>query len=883
MDRAGATIGPPSRLTAEKARLVLTSYNIKYAPTPLPRRDEAFWQCPLPALYQQTESTRAGLTSMEAARRITRFGPNAVAAVPHQRLPWKIARRFAEPLVAILLFAAAISAATGDVASFGIIFIVIAMSITLDVVQQQRAEVAADGLKRSVAIRADTRRDGRFMSIPVDQVVPGDVIELRAGDLVPADGVVIECRNAHANEALMTGEAFPTEKRAGDCNAGIPAEAFNALFAGTSIVSGEAIMLVVATGIATRFGGISVALAASEAPSAFERGIHRLGLLILRLTVFLVLFVLLVHLAFGHPVLESFLFAVALAVGLTPELLPMIMTVTLSRGALRMSQKSVIVKRLAAIHDFGAMDVLCTDKTGTLTEARISLVDHPGANGHTSDRTLILAAINSRFSTGIRSPLDQAVLDHARKALMPEWIKLDEIPFDFERRSISVLASNGAERILVVKGAPERILALSTKVDHGDGSTGMLDATLRLVLEGEQGRQAGLGCRLLGVAWKPIPADRSELATEDEHDLVFAGYCVFVDPPKPTAATAIARLTAAGVRVKVISGDHDAVVRHVIAELGLPAEKLLTGTEIAELSDVALTARIDDIDLFARVSPDQKMRIIRALQSRGHTVGFLGDGVNDAPAIRAAEIGISVAGATDVARSAADIILLAQNLEVLADGVEEGRRTFANILKYVRMGTSSNFGNMLSMALASLALPFLPLLPVQILLNNLIYDFSEIGIPFDRVDQKEVSKPQTWNMAGILRFTVVMGTLSSIFDLATFAILGKLFHAVPAEFRTAWFIESMATQILVIFFIRTSGRFYASTASRVLVATSIGALALALAIALTPIGAFFGFADLPVALIAAVIAITAAYLLTAELAKNLATRFAYRTMLEFAR
>jgi Mg2+-importing ATPase len=838
------------------------------------RRDDAFWQQPLAALYRQTESTPAGLSGPEATRRLAAFGPNAVSAAPPQKLLWSIARRFAEPLVAILLAAAAISAATGDIASFVIIFIVIAMSIVLDVVQQQRAEIAADALKRSVAIRSDTRRDGKFVSIPVEQVVPGDIVELRAGDLVPADGVVIESRSAHVNEALMTGEPFPTEKRAGVCQTDTPADAFNALFAGTSVVSGEATMLVVATASATRFGGISAALTASEAPSALERGVHRLGLLILRLTVFLVLFVLLVHLAFGHPVLESFLFAVALAVGLTPELLPMIMTVTLSRGAVRMSQKSVIVKRLAAIHDLGAMDVLCTDKTGTLTQARITLVDHTGANGDTDNRTLVLAAVNSRFSTGIRSPLDQAVLDRAPDDLTAAWTKLDEIPFDFERRSIAVLAASGSERILVVKGVPERILALSTSIDRGDGTTENLDEKRRAILECEQERQAERGCRLLAVAWKPIPAGQTELRPEDECDLVFAGHCVFVDPPKSSAATAIGRLTAAGVRVKVISGDHDAVVRHVVTELGMSAEKLLTGADIARLNDAALAARVEETDLFARVSPDQKTRIIRALQSRGHTVGFLGDGVNDAPAIRAAEIGISVEGATDVARSAADIILLAQNLEVVADGVEEGRRTFANILKYVRMGTSSNFGNMLSMALASLALPFLPLLPIQILLNNLLYDLSEVGIPFDSVDRREIATPQAWDIAGILRFTLIMGALSSTFDIATFLVLIKLFHAAPEEFRTAWFVESMATQILVIFFIRTSGRFYASTASPMLIATSFGALALALAVALTPLGAFFGFVGLPATLVAVVVFITAAYLLAAEMTKNFAARFA---------
>ncbi len=798
------------------------------------------------------------------------FGRNSVSDAPNRRVLWKIARKFAEPLVAILVVAAGISALTGDFASFGIILVVIALSITLDVIQEHRAELAAESLKRSVAIRVDAYRDGKIVSIPVDQAVPGDVVELRAGDLVPADGVVISSRNIHVNEALMTGEPFPTEKRAGLCTTAAPADAFNALFAGTSVVSGEATMLLVKTGAATRFGGIAAALSSADPPSAFERGIHRLGLLILRLTVFLVLFVLLVHLAFGRPMLDSFLFAVALAVGLTPELLPMIMTVTLSRGALRMAEKSVIVKRLAAIHDLGAMDVLCTDKTGTLTEARISLVGHPGPGGTDSDRTLTLALINSCFSSGIRSPLDQAVIASCTDQRIRQWTKCDEIPFDFERRCVTVLAENATERMLIVKGAPERILSLSTMTDADDGRRRPLDDACRAKLSRIQDEQAGRGCRLLAVAWKPIPKERHELHVSDECDLVFAGYCVFVDPPKASAATAIARLAAAGVRVKVVSGDHEAVVRHVVDELKIPARGLLTGAEIADLTDSALAACVEDADLFARVTPDQKTRIIRALQARGHTVGFLGDGVNDAPAIHAAEVGLSVEGATDVARSAADMILLSQDLGVLADGVHEGRRTFVNILKYVRMGTSSNFGNMLSMAIASLVLPFLPLLPVQILLNNLLYDFSEIGIPFDRVNEADVSRPEAWDMKSILRFTLIMGALSSVFDLVIFAMLIWIFHVSPDAFRTAWFFESTATQILVIFIIRTSGPAWKMQPSPLLAASSLGALAVGIAIIASPIGTGFGFSSLPIGVLAACAVVVILYLVTAELAKPLA-------------
>lgn len=833
---------------------------------------EAFWHTPTAALFDRVQSSRNGLTAAAAADRMARFGANTAAAPIRRGIAGKIARRFAEPLIAILIFAAAISLFTGDTASFAISLTVISLSIVLDVVQEHRAETAAEALQRSVAIQADVLRDGTLRSLPVDKIVPGDVVHLRAGDLVPADGILIEGRNAHTNEALLTGEPYPVEKRQGDCNAAEPADAFNALFAGTSLINGEATMLVVTTGKATRLGGIAAGLAIAEPPSALERGVHRLSLLILRLTIFLVLFVVLVNLAFGRPMLEAFLFSVALAVGLTPELLPMVMTVTLSRGAIRMAKKRVIVKRLAAIHDLGAMDVLCTDKTGTLTEAKIALLAYPGFNSANNDQVLTLAAINSEYCGGIRSPLDVAIAQQCADKDLKSWSKIDEIPFDYERRQISVLVEKDGRKLLILKGAPEAVLPRGTAVDLGGGRTQPLDAATRTALERQHTSQAEQSYRVLAVASKEMPAGTTKLRAEDETDLVIAGFCVFFDPPKPSAADAVSRLAKLGVRVKVISGDHEAVVRHVAETIKMPVRDLLTGAEIEQLTELALIARVETTDLFARVSPDQKTRIIKALQSRGYSVGFVGDGVNDAPAIRAAEIGFSVEGAADVARSAADMILLAPDLGVLADGVEEGRRVFANITKYVRMGTSSNFGNMLSMALASLLLPFLPLLPIQILLNNLIYDVSEIGIPFDSVDRRDVATPRTWDMKVFLRFTLVMGALSSIFDLATFAVLLRVYGADAESFRTAWFIESMATQILVIFIIRTRGHAWLSRAHPALVATSLGALAVALIVGLSPLGAIFHFVPLPLGMLAAIAGIVIAYLVLAEGVKRLADR-----------
>ncbi len=836
---------------------------------------EPFWCVPLAQLLQKNETNLAGLSSAQADARLALYGANTVSSVKRPSILIKIGKRLAEPLVAILLIAAASSGITGDVASFTIIVAVILLSITLDVFQEHRAENAADALKRSVAIHADVRRDGILQSLPEERLVPGDIVELRAGDLVPGDGVVIESRGAHVNQSLMTGESYPSEKRAGMCTATDAVDAFNALFAGTSVVNGTATMLVTTTGQRTRFGGIAAALTSMEGPSALERGVHRLGLMIIRLTAFLTLFVLLVHLSFGRPVIESFLFAIAIAVGLTPELLPMVMTVTLSRGAMRMAQKKIIVKRLAAIHDFGAMDILCTDKTGTLTEAKISLVGYPDIGGKDNERVKLLAAVNSYFETGIRSPIDAAVIESSSPALFEGWKKIDEIPFDPERRSISVLVEKNGKKFLIMKGAPEEIFQRSERYDADRNLLKELDDGARLAFSKIHDDYAAQGYRLLAVAWKEMPDTCVRLELDDENALAIAGYCVFADPPKTSASAAIKRLMNSGVRTKVLSGDNEMVVRHIAKVLEIPSQGLLTGAKISELTDSALVGLVRTTDLFARVSPDQKSRIIRALQSNGFTVGFIGDGVNDAPAIRAAEVGISVEGATDIARAAADMIMLDRDLAVLADGVDEGRTTFANILKYIRMGTSSNFGNMLSMAMASLFIPFLPLLPVQILLNNLLYDLSEVGIPFDSVDKEELKRPRAWDFPNIFRFTLVMGALSSCFDFLTFAALLRFFEAIPDVFRTAWFVESIATQLLVIFVIRTSSRTLSSRPAGILLVTSIGALSISLFIALSPAGTTFGFVPMPMTLLLCISGIVAAYLLAAETVKALAKNFLY--------
>ncbi|WP_425532369.1 magnesium-translocating P-type ATPase [Aquabacter sediminis] len=814
----------------------------------------------------------AGLSAAEAAVRLRRFGPNVAAGRGRRSLLAMLLRKIADPLVAILLIAAAISGATGDWQSLVIIVLIVLFSIGLDVVQEHKAERAIEALKQSVAVTAQVWRDGALVRVPVREIVPGDVVELRAGDLVPADGTILRQKDALADEALLTGEPYGVEKRAASPGAGDPGHDAStySLYAGTSLVGGAATLRVDATGRATRFGAIAAALDQRAGPTAFERGVHRLGMLILRLTGFLVLFVLLTQLARTGLTLDSFLFAVALAVGLTPELLPMVMTVTLARGALRMAQRQVVVKRLSAIHDFGAMDVLCTDKTGTLTEARIALVETFDASGAASPHVAELARRNARFASGMRSNLDEALLVGA--ADQETWRLLADLPFDFQRRRSSVLLARDGLCQMVVKGAPEEVLARCDRVEDAAGDAVPLGDEARARIAALLAAKGQEGLRLLGVAWRVMPTDCAALTLEDEVGLVFAGCAAFLDPPKASAGAAVERLRRAGIAVKVISGDAEPVVRHLMTSLGLPVRRALTGAQIAELSDIALAAQAPQTDLFVRVSPDQKMRVVQALRRRGHTVGFMGDGINDAPAIHAADVGLSVEGGTDVAREAADIILLAPDLGVLADGVAEGRRTYANIMKYVRMGTSSNFGNMLSMAFASLVLPFLPLAPLQILVNNLLYDLSEIGIPFDRADPADLERPRSWDMRDVLHFTLVMGPLSSLFDLATFAVLRLGFGASEEMFRTAWFVESIATQILVIFIVRTAGWPSTSRPHPLLVASSLGALALALLIALTPLGHALGFGVVPWPVLGAIGLICLAYLASAEVLKRFAMR-----------
>ena len=832
-------------------------------------RNQNWWAQTLAATLASLHADPRGLTRAQARARLARFGINRFRDRPERPLLVQFVARFRNPLVIILLVASAIAALTGDLTSFIIINLVVLLSVTIDFVQEFRAGRAAESLRESVAVRVTALRDGTPHEIPVTAVVPGDVVRLAAGDLVPADGRVLEARDFFVKQALLTGEAYPVEKRALDLpDAGTDVlGAANAVFMGTSVISGSATVLICRTGDRTEIGAIADSVLREPPPGAFELGTRQFGLLIMRLTVLMVLFVLLVNTLFGRPWLESFLFAVALAVGLTPELLPMVVSITLARGALRMAQQRVIVKQLPAIHNLGSMDVLCTDKTGTLTEARIRLERHLDARGRDSERVLWLAYLNSFFESGLRSPLDEAILDH-RHIDVTAWRKIDEVPFDFERRRVSVLVDDGATRLLAVKGAPEDILRLTTQYEYdGPQTLRALDSAALDDIERQYDALGNEGFRVLAIAWRKVGADHPHAVVDDETELTFAGFAAFLDPPKDSAAPALANLTASGIAVKVVTGDNERVTQHIFRQLGIPVHGVLTGSEIAALDDHSLGARTESVNLFCRVTPAQKTRVIMALKSRGHVVGYLGDGINDAPALHSADVGLSVDSAADVAREAADIIMLEHDLNVLHAGVLEGRRTFGNIMKYIMMGTSSNFGNMFSMAGASLILPFLPMLPTQILLNNMLYDISEVPIPLDHVDDEETRAPRHWDMQFVRNFMLVVGPVSSLFDFLMFYILLAVLHADRALFQTGWFIESLATQVLVIFVIRTRGNPLQSAPHPMLLATSLAVVAAAGCLPFTPLGTYFGFVPPPATFFYILIGMAAAYLVLVQLVK----------------
>jgi Mg2+-importing ATPase len=817
------------------------------------------------AVYARLVTRPTGLTTAEAAGRLAEYGPNVLAKdrrVGLGRLLWNAV---INPLVLLLLVLAGVSFATGDARAGVVMSMMIVLGAGLKLVQEARADTAAAKLKAMISVTATAVRDGTPREIPVAQLVPGDVVHLSAGDMIPGDVRVAEAKDLFVTQGSLTGESFPVEKFVVEKHpaATAPLELTSIAFLGTSVESGTATAVVVATGADTYLGGMAEALSAQSTRTAFDAGIARFTWLMVWFILVMVPLVFLINGLTKGVWGDAFFFAVAVAVGLTPEMLPMIVAVCLSKGALAMSRKKVIMKRLNAIQNLGAMDVLCTDKTGTLTMDHVILEKHCDVVLKEDDGVLALAYLNSHFQTGLKNVLDRAILAHTEThahAGVPGYTKVDEIPFDFQRRVMTVVVRTpgGPDRV-ISKGAPEAIFPRCREFEL-DGERFPMEHLLIEELKEEYEALSADGFRVLAVASKDVPPRAGggpPYSKADECDLILNGYVAFLDPPKDTARAAIQALEGHGVRVKVVTGDNELVARKVCTEVGLPTARVLLGPQVEQMTDEQLAEAAEAATLFARVSPAHKQRIIAALQSRRHTVGFMGDGINDAPALRTADVGISVDTAVDIAKEAADMILLEKSLMVLEEGVVEGRKVFVNILKYIRMGASSNFGNMFSVLGASVFVPFLPMAPLQILANNMLYDLSQTAIPTDDVDPEQIEKPRPWDVRQLTRYIVCIGPCSSIFDYTTFFMMLYLFGCWDVStpeaaagsaslFQTGWFVESLLTQTLIIHVIRTNRiPFLQSIASWPLLVMSGVIMAVGIALPFTPVGGYLGFTPLP--------------------------------------
>ena len=818
-----------------------------------------------------------GLTEEVAEERLGQIGLNTISTKKRATALGLFLNQFKSPIVLILIFATIVSALLSDWVDAVIIFGIVLISAALSFFQEYSANQAAEKLKAQITLKTNVIRSGRPLLIPAEQVVPGDIVMLSAGSLIPADGVLLEGRDLFVNQAVLTGETFPVEKKAGPtpAEAGLP-ERTNVLFMGTNVRSGSAKALIVQTGTRTVFGQIAKRLTLRPPETEFEHGIRRLGYLLSEVMMILVITIFALNVFFHKPVLDSLLFSIALAVGLTPQLLPAIIEINLSKGSSALAKGGVIVRRQTAIENFGSMNVLCTDKTGTLTQGVVKLDGALDAKGGTSDKVFLQAYLNARFQTGLVNPLDEAIITSAQPA-SDRYTKVDEIPYDFIRKRLTVVVCEDQNLcsesvLLITKGAFDGILEICSQVDW-EGQPAALDDERTEVLEQLYKKWSGEGYRVLGVAYKTVPA-KAEYTRQDETGLVFSGFLLFFDPPKDGVKEAVTYLEELGVQLKVISGDNRLVAEHTFRSLGLEVKGILTGSEINQLHDEALWQKVESVNIFAEVDPNQKEKIITSLQKMGNVVGYMGDGVNDAPALHSADVGISVENAVDVAKEAADFVLLKTDLNILKEGIQQGRRTFTNTLKYVFMATSANFGNMFSVAGASLFLPFLPMLPKQILLINLLTDLPEMMIANDRVDDVFIQKPHRWDIHFIRRFMLVFGPLSSLFDFATFGLLLILLRSDEALFHTGWFVESVLSASLVVFVLRTRAPFFKDRPGRgMLVMTVLVGLA-AIALPYSPLAGMMGFKPLPGYLLAGIAVITLAYLISAEIVK----RWFYRKM-----
>jgi len=831
----------------------------------------------LKSLLQQYSTSLKGLSESQAGKQRARYGWNQVIQSEQGRLIKEILSKIGSPLVITLLIVAAFSFFFGQRINAIIIIVMALMGVILSLIQEYKAQVNSKKLQSLVRVLASVRREGKLKRILLKEIVPGDIVELSAGNLVPADLRVIEAKELFINQAALTGESFPVEKFAAEIKAkSVSADggaygSCTMAFMGSSVVSGTAIGLIMATGKQTQFGKLNEKIASTEPETAFDRGIRQFTWLMIKLIFVLMFFIFISNTLLKGNFIESLLFALAVAVGLTPEMLPMIVTVNLSNGALKMAKKMLIIKRLDSIQNFGAMDILCTDKTGTLTLNEIVLVKHCDLEGKEDETILRDAYLNSSLQTGLANLLDQAVIKHHRFNSRG-YRKIDEIPFDFVRRIMTIVVRHAGRDRIITKGAPEEIFRRCHYYEL-DGHKYQLTPAKMKVLKDRYNEFSGEGFRVLAVAYREPAENKNNYSIEDVEELVFHGFIAFLDPPKPGVKKAILYLESLGIKLKIISGDNELVTRKICAEVGIDGLNSLTGAEVEKMNEAELKLAVEKTTIFARMEPLLKERVIEALRANGHVVGFLGDGINDAPAIKGADVGISVDNAADIARETADIILLKKNLQVLGDCVKEGRKTFANTLKYIKMGASSNFGNMLSMTGASLFLPFLPMLPAQVLLNNFLYDLSQITIPSDNVDEDYLLKPRPWNIKFIKEFIVYIGPISSIFDFATFGVMWYIFAASPALFRTGWFVESLFTQTLIIFIIRTNHLpLLQSRPSRWVAASILGIVALGCWLPFSPLAHWFQFVPLPPLFFLILLLIGLFYLLLAEVIKRLFIR-----------
>jgi Mg2+-importing ATPase len=847
---AGAVLaGASAHPNAPPVPTKTTKQNIRVSPAVIDAaRKEA------EELLRDLRTSPSGLTQAEANERARTTGPNEVAQERKQGWPVRLLKIIRNPLVILLTTLSAISFLTGDARAGTVMAIMVALSVGLRFWQEARADAAAEKLKAMIHVTATVVRDGAAREMPLRDLVPGDIVKLAAGDMIPGDVRLLTSKDLFVSQGSLTGESLPVEKfhDPETKEESSPTELKNTCFMGTSVESGTATAVVVMTGVQTYLGSMARSITGERVQTSFDQGLNRFTWLMMQFMAVMVPLVFLINGFTKHDWKGAFFFALAVAVGLTPEMLPMIVSVCLSNGALAMSRKRVIVKRLNSIQNFGGMDVLCTDKTGTLTEDRVVLMRHCNVAGRESDDVLLDGYLISYFQTGLKNLLDRAILDSPDfhgKAVLEKYKKLDEIPFDFTRRMMSVLVEDPAGKaILFTKGAPEEVFAHCSHFEL-DGKVSAMDADKVVGLRQEYDDLSNDGFRVLAVATKEL-AGKEICAKEDERDLVLRGYVAFLDPPKDSATSALAALHKHGVTVKILTGDNHLVSRKVCKDVGLEADPMLLGGDMEKMSDAELAEAADKAALFARLSPAHKERVIRILRGKGHVVGFMGDGINDAPALRAADVGISVDTATDIAKESADLILLEKDLMVLEEGVVEGRKVFANIVKYIRMGASSNFGNMFSVLGASAFLPFLPMAPIQVLTNNLLYDFSQVPIPADAVDEEQVTRPRPWNIEEIKRFILFIGPISSIFDYTTFFVMLYVFNCWDPTraslFQTGWFVESLMTQTLIIHVIRTNKiPFLQSRASLALTATTLSIMAFGMWLPYSPMASALGFTHLP--------------------------------------